>query len=343
MRLQSLSRRTFTRSIGTGLAAAASCCLGPAGAGAADLIPFKLGLSAPSVSILPVYFAEAANTFRAYGLDVEVVSAEGGTRGIQVLLSGEFQAMHVGLAPVVQANLQGADLRLVAASINTLPYAIYAAKAGSPLLAKGSRIGISTFGSETDVAVTIALKALGMSRTDVEITQIGGLSQRYAAMLAGRIDAASLVEPAITMANDKGLPVILDLAAQHTPWIFNAVVVTREYARDHRDTLTRFLRGYIEGAMRGLGDSTFARDVIAKRFKTSDQRAVEATYADYQRMMSRDVAPSIDGARNVLVQLKTLGIPIGSEKIDDYLDPTFLDALAKEGFLTNMTARYGVK
>jgi NitT/TauT family transport system substrate-binding protein len=346
MRLQPSTRRQFTRALGASLAAAAAGT-GSGGfasqARAADLVPFKLGLSAPSVSILPVYFAEAADTFRAHGVNVEVVSAEGGTRGIQVLMSGEFQAMHVGLAPVVQANLQGADLRLVAASINTLPYTIYGARKGADTLVKGSRIGISTFGSETDVAVTIALKSLGLSRDDVEITQIGGLSQRYAAMLAGRIDAAPLVEPAITMANDKGLPVILDLAARHTPWIFDAVVVTRAYAHDHRDDLLRFLRGYIEGAMRGLGDANFGREVIAKRFKTTDQRAVEATYADYQRMMARDVAPSLEGARNVLVQLKALGMETGSAKAEDHLDLTLLDDLAREGFGKKMAERYGIR
>src|ERR1700712_1297225 len=82
---------------------------------AADPTPFKMGISSPSVSILPVYFSEAGGFDRKYGIKTEIVSAEGGTRGIQVLLSGEIQAMHVGLAPVIQANLQGGDLRLVAA------------------------------------------------------------------------------------------------------------------------------------------------------------------------------------------------------------------------------------
>ena len=50
---------------------------------------------------------------------------EGGSRGVQVLLSGEIQAMHVGLAPVVQANKQGADLRLVTSTANTIPITIF--------------------------------------------------------------------------------------------------------------------------------------------------------------------------------------------------------------------------
>src|SRR5215216_3908985 len=75
--------------------------------------PFKIGISAPVVTIFPVWMAEAGGFYEKEGLKVEVVNMEGGTRGLQVLLSGEIQGMHVGLAPAVLANKQGADLRLI--------------------------------------------------------------------------------------------------------------------------------------------------------------------------------------------------------------------------------------
>src|SRR5215470_16118130 len=74
---------------------------------AAELIPFKMGVSAPVVAVLPVYLAEDGGFYRKQGLKVDIISMEGGTRGVQVLLSGEIQAMHVGLSPVVAANAQG--------------------------------------------------------------------------------------------------------------------------------------------------------------------------------------------------------------------------------------------
>src|SRR5262249_9160560 len=80
---------------------------------AADPIPFKIGISAPVVTIFPVWMGEAGGFYEKEGLKVDVINMEGGTRGLQVLLSGEIQGMHVGLAPAVLANKQGADLRLV--------------------------------------------------------------------------------------------------------------------------------------------------------------------------------------------------------------------------------------
>ena len=150
-----------------------------------DLTPFKIGISAPVVTIFPVWTAQAAGLDAKEGLKVESISMEGGSRGVQVLLSGEIQAMHVGLGPVVQANKQGADLRLVTSTANTIPITIFASpaiKTAQDL--KGKTIGISTFGSETDVAVSIALQRLGLKRDDVTVSQIGGASQRFGALLA---------------------------------------------------------------------------------------------------------------------------------------------------------------
>jgi NitT/TauT family transport system substrate-binding protein len=346
MDMEKIARRAWARAgrrvIGAALVTALAGSLSPA-ARAADLIPFKMGISAPVASILPVYLAEAGGFYEKQGLKVDIISSEGGTRGLQVLLSGEMQAMHVGLAPVVQANAQGADLRLVASTTNTLPIALYAIKKTTPPLPKGSTIGISTFGSETDIAVSIALKQLGMTRDDVTISQIGGSSQRFAAMIAGRIDTAPLLEPTITAAKQRGFVPVVDLAAQQTPWIFDAVVVTRSYLKDHPDNILRFLKAYLEGAVKAVADEKFAKDVISKRFKTTDAAVIDATYNEFKRQMPLDAAPSAEGAKNVLAQLKAINVPVASEKVDDYVDLSLVETLRKDGFVDELQKRYGLK
>src|ERR1700730_2344370 len=92
---------------------------------AADLTPFKIGISAPVVTIFPVWMAEAGGFYATEGRKAAVINMEGGTRGLQVLLSGEIQAMHVGRAPAVLANKQGADLRLVTSTCNTIPITLF--------------------------------------------------------------------------------------------------------------------------------------------------------------------------------------------------------------------------
>jgi ABC-type nitrate/sulfonate/bicarbonate transport system substrate-binding protein len=80
-------RITAASLIALALSAAATC------ARAADPIPFKIGISAPVVTIFPVWMGEAGGFYEKEGLKVDVINMEGGTRGLQVLLSGEIQGM----------------------------------------------------------------------------------------------------------------------------------------------------------------------------------------------------------------------------------------------------------
>jgi NitT/TauT family transport system substrate-binding protein len=317
---------------------------GTAAVQAQNLTPFKFGISAPVVTIFPVWMAEAGGFYAKEGLKVDVVSMEGGSRGVQVLLSGEIQGMHVGVAPVIQANRAGADIRAITSTANTIPITIFTKpeiKSAADL--KGKSIGISAFGSETDIAISIALQKLGLDRKDVTILQIGGSSQRFAALTAGRIDAVPLLEPTITMAKEKGFNPLLDLAAQNTPWIFDSVVVTRSYMQQHGETLTKFVRAYLAGAYLALADEKRAKDEISKRFKTQDPKVIDATYDDFKRLMPRDAAPSVAGAKNVMEQLKAIGIEVGSTDVKDHLDASIIDSLKRSGYFAQLQKEFPVK
>jgi NitT/TauT family transport system substrate-binding protein len=324
-----------------GLAVALGVAAAPATA--AEPTPFKIGISAPVVTILPVWMAEAGGFYAKEGLKVEVINMEGGTRGLQVLLSGEIQGMHVGLAPAVLANKQGADLRLVTSTCNTIPITMFTKAGVSMADLKGKTFGISTFGSETDIAISILLKKLGLTRQDVTVSQIGGSSQRFAALVAGRIDVAPLIEPGIALAKERGFDPIVDLAAAKTPWIFDSVVVTSSYLKQNREPLTRFVKAYIAGAYLALADEKKANEVIAQKFKTNDAKVIAATYQDFKRLMPLDAAPSVEGAKNVIEQLLAIGTDIGSRDVNDYLDLSIISKLKQDGYFAELAKTYPVR
>lgn len=311
---------------------------------AAEPAEFNIGISAKVITIFPVWMGEAGGFYKQEGLKVNVTSMEGGSRGIQVLLSGDIQAMHVGLAPVLPANKHGADLRIIASSTNTIPFTIFS-QPGIRTAAdlKGGIVGVSSFASESDVAVTLALKRLGLTRNDVTIIKLGGSSQRLAGLMSGQVKAVPLIEPTITTARDHGYYPLVDLAAAKVPWIFDAIVVTHKYLEGHRDLLTRFVKAYIEGAYLALGDEPRGKAEIAKWFNAKDPKVIDATYADFKRLMVRDAEPSRDGARNVIEQLKDVGTEIGSTNPDDYLDTGIVDGLKKSGFIAALQKKYNVR
>src|SRR5215813_14903371 len=141
-------------------AAALACALGSP-AGAQQLTPFKVGVSDAVNTALPLWMAEAGGFYAANGLKVEVITMGGGSRGAQELQAGRLDLMRVGLSSVVQANRAGGDLRLVASMSNVIRFTFFSA-AGVLTAAdlKGGIVGVSTFGSESDSTVTLALERL---------------------------------------------------------------------------------------------------------------------------------------------------------------------------------------
>jgi ABC-type nitrate/sulfonate/bicarbonate transport system substrate-binding protein len=312
---------------------------------AAEALSFRAGISTISDPfVLQMWMAQASGLYKKHGVNVEIIDMGGGTRGLQVLLSGEIQAMLVGLGPMVRANTQGADLRLISSFCNTIPFTIFTppnVKTASDL--KGSTLGISSFGSESDIAMDIMLKKSGLTRKDVTIAQIGGGSTRLAALLSGRVKAVPLQEPLATKAHDLGLNAFLDLAAAKVPWVFEGVVVKRVYFEKNRDLFTRLVRANIEGTYMMFADEKRAKELVGKIFKTGDSKLINAGYNAFKQVVPLDPLPSQAGAEHVLEQLEAIGPAIGSKKLDDHIDTSIPDALKKEGLFAELSRQYKVQ
>ena len=135
---------------------------------AADPVALKVGITDRVNTVLPLWMAEAGGFYAANGLKVEVVNMGGGTRGAQELQAGRIDVMRVGLSSVAQANRAGGDLRSIASMSNVIRFTFFAASAVKTATdLKGGVVGVSTFGSESDTTVTLALRRLGLTRNDV--------------------------------------------------------------------------------------------------------------------------------------------------------------------------------
>jgi len=120
--------------------------------------------------------------------------------------------MHVGLSSVVRVNHSGGDLRIVGSLSNVIRFTFFSApgvKTAADL--KGGVVGVSSFGSESDSTVTLALQKLGLSRDDVVIKEFGGGKRRLAAVKSGEIKATALNEPLSSQARAERVNVLVDL------------------------------------------------------------------------------------------------------------------------------------
>src|SRR5215471_7189470 len=135
---------------------------------AAQPIAFKAGISDPVNTVLAWYMARDAGFYAAHGLAVDIINMNGGSRGAAELQAGRLDVMHVGLSSVIRVNRSGGDIRTIGSLSNVIRFTFFAAPAvKTPADLKGGVIGVSTFGSESDSTVTLALARLALTRNDV--------------------------------------------------------------------------------------------------------------------------------------------------------------------------------
>jgi NitT/TauT family transport system substrate-binding protein len=302
----------------------------------AQLTPFKAGIADPVNTVLAWWVAEAAGFYAEQGLKVEIINAEGGSRGAQELQAGRLDVMHVGLSSAIRINRAGGDIRLIGSLSNVIRFTFFSApgvKGAADL--KGGVIGVSTAGSESDTTANIALARFGLTRADVTFKDLGGGPARLAAVKSGAVKATMLNEPFNTFAREQGVNVLVDLAAEQTPWLFSGITVRRSDTAAHRDQLKRFLRATMEGNYLALTDEKRAKEALAKELKISDPKIIDISYNDFKAQSPLNLEPTLKGAENILAQF-----PGGSSKLEDYMDTSLLDELKAEGFVAKLQQKY---
>ena len=302
----------------------------------AEPIVLKVGISEPVNTVLAIWMADAAGFYEANGIKVEIVNMNGGSRGAAELAAGRIDAMHVGLSSVVRLNRSGGDLRIVASLANVIRFTFFSGpgvKTAADL--KGGVVGVSSFGSESDSTVTLALKRLGLTREDVTLKEYGGGTKRLAAVKSGEIKATAVNEPFSSMAREQGFNVLFDLVPEQIPWLFTAIVVRRGtiadrarradavHPRDRRGQLSRAHRR--EEGQGGAGQA--GRHHRPENPRHQLQRFQAALAAQHRAERG--------GGKNILAQF-----PDVSQKAEDYIDTGILDTLRKDGVFTALAQKY---
>src|SRR5438132_2574810 len=259
---------------------------------------FKAGIADPVNTVLAWWMAEAGGFYAAQGLKVEVVNMQGGSRGAEALQAGRLDVMHVGLSSVIRLNRGGGDLRLIGSLSNVVRFTFFSApgvKSGADL--KGGVVGVSTAGSESDTTVNLALARFGLKRSDVTFKDLGGGPARLAAVKSGAVKATMVNEPFNTFAREQGVNVLVDLAAEQTPWLFSGITVRTSSLKDarERENLKRFLKATIEGNYLALTNAARAKAVLTKELHNTTPRIIDIAYDDFVKQSPLNIEPSSKG------------------------------------------------
>ena len=96
---------------------------------------------------------------------------------------------------------------------------------------------------------------------------------------------------------------LLDMAKLEATIHQNGVVTTRKYLKTNEDTVRRFLRAYIEGAVLAKKDKAFATKVMAKYLGTNEREVLDDAYERVTLHLEIPPYPTVEGSRGVAQNL----------------------------------------
>ncbi|MGZ8454184.1 MAG: ABC transporter substrate-binding protein [Candidatus Binatia bacterium] len=281
--------------------------------------------------------AQDAGFYKKHGLDVELVYIGSTTIGISAIVAQDIQVGNAAGSGVANAAARGADTVSVGCVINVLAYELVvldSIKSAEDL--KGKSIGISRFGSASDVAARELLKGLNLRpMEDVKILQIGGASERAAGFSRGII-AGFPSPPGNVHLIPGGLPhrILADMADLPKPYPlpFICAVTTKSYLAKKRDTVKKVVMALIEASHYFKTNREGTQKIVAKYLRGANKAYLDSSYQSTAKIVERVPYTSRDGMK---IQLdEALKQAPGSKvTVDSLIDDSIVRELEKEGFI----------
>jgi NitT/TauT family transport system substrate-binding protein len=313
----------------------------PVGAGSQGLKQVYMSYGAVDVDQLPGWIAKETGIFRQNGLDAQLVYFTGGAQRIAALLSGDAPVTQGSGPAAITSNLRGADVVVIAGGTVTLDFWLMSRpEIKSPQQLRSGSIGISRFGGVNDSILRFLMPKLGLTiGKDVAIRQLGGLSERLAALETGQIQATILSLPANLVAQKKGFNVLADVAALGLVYQHTSVATTRRFIRENPDTVRRYVKAQIEAVHRLKTDKETGIKVLAKYLAgLKDREILETAYnrAVADARLPRKQYPSLDGIKTILEDLAESEPKAKTAKPEDFVDMRFVQELDQVGFIDKL-------
>ena len=299
--------------------------------------------SSVDISQTPLWVAHDAGFLAREGLDVELIFVESGSKALQTLLANEAPTGLIGAAAIVAAAASGAEVAILASMADRYPYKLMAAPAVQrPADLRGQRLGISRFGSSSDLATRAALKLAGLNAdADVQLLQIGGDVQRVAALQSGAIDAAVLTPPATSITRRAGFNEIVDLSRlAEADYQHNTFVASRAYVATQPDVIQRYVRALAQAIHYAWTDKEGTKQIITRYNQLEDPDGLEEAYLQYfapDAMMltrvptvkPRSLAVTIDEVAADRPEARRL-------RYEDLVDDRFVRVLEDSGYVRQL-------
>lgn len=272
----------------------------------------RIGFVGLNALYWPYYAAEATGAFAQQGLTLDA-SLLGSAPGVTTaLVSGSVDLGQGAMDVTIRAVERGADLAWFLTVLGVPIYALLARPTiGSYADLRGQTIIVDSPNGITNFLTRRMLATAGLGPDDYNFVYAGATSDRFAALQAGGVAAAILIQPFDFAAERQGFRRLGNSNEVVRNYEFSGFSATRGWLARNDDTIGRFIRGYLAG-LRWLYDPAnreAAMQVLIDktRLAPEDARATYELYIERERIFPPDGRVNLAGVQAVLDSLVELG------------------------------------
>ena len=208
--------RTFGK-----LIAAGAALLGMGGIAAAQSkVTLAIG-GASCLCYLPTVLTKQLGNFKKAGVDVDLVNFKGGSQALTAVIGGSADVVSGYFDHTVELAAKNQHLQAFVVYDRFPGLVLVVAPGESDKIKsikdlKGKKVGVSAPGSSTDFFLKYELKKNGLPTDSASVVGVGLGGTAIAAMEQGRIDAAVMLDPAVTILQSKykNLRILTDTRSQ---------------------------------------------------------------------------------------------------------------------------------
>jgi ABC-type nitrate/sulfonate/bicarbonate transport system substrate-binding protein len=299
----------------------------------------RIGYSSISGSYLGIWVAHDGGYFAKEMLKDEIILIPSGSQLAQVVTAGEVDIAALNGSSAMAAALQGADIKIIGNTTNKLIFSIYVRPEIKTIEGlKGKKIGVTRFGSATDIAARFALRKHNLDpQKDATILQMGAMSSIMGGLQNGSIDAGLVSPPTLFAVEKMGFKELVSVTDMDLAFPNPSLVVQGGILRKKPESVDGFMRAYTRAIQRARTDKEFALKSIAKYTKIDDPAVLQKAYDLYVGKVL-EKAPYINmvGMRNALADLAKTVTAAKDVKPEQFIDTQFLDRLEKSGLLKEL-------
>ncbi len=290
----------------------------------------KIRISYPNVSVccLALFAAQQWKIFEQNGLDVEIIQMRSQAAN-SALASGDIHYV-AGVGPnSVAATLRGLPSKAVWFASESLIYSVLARPEFKSLKElRGKRIGLTGLGGTSDVALRIALEAVGENPKNFVIVALGA-PQLMSGLENGTIEAAELNSPLNYHAKKKGFRELLDIGA-YVQMPLGGLTASNDSIQHRTDELRRVIRSLQIAKRTLLQSKEKAMDLIMRTIRV-DHEVADEMFADNQRSAAGNGVPTREGMEQIVKALQMLGQFKGKKiSFEEIADARIAREVAKE-------------